>query len=130
MGPPGPLSSRSGSRYSMSRTYGPRDIISSLSLKVGDNTYLMFFSIHNKSLWLRHEHVFFQVSIQESSLHIHLMNFPSILCCQGKYSTDGSLFCCGGGDYPHIQHLIYVQILFPQAFLCSFQVIHLIYTCS
>jgi hypothetical protein len=28
MGPLGPCSSRSGSRYSMSRTYGPRDIIS------------------------------------------------------------------------------------------------------
>jgi hypothetical protein len=28
MGPPGPCSSRSGSRYSMSRTCGPRDIIS------------------------------------------------------------------------------------------------------
>jgi hypothetical protein len=28
MGPPGPHSSQSGSQYSMSRTYGPRDIIS------------------------------------------------------------------------------------------------------
>jgi hypothetical protein len=38
--PPGPCSSRSGSWYSMSRTCGPRDIISSLSLKVGDNRVL------------------------------------------------------------------------------------------
>jgi hypothetical protein len=37
MGPPGPCSSRSGSRYSMSRTCGPRDIISLVIPKVGDN---------------------------------------------------------------------------------------------
>jgi hypothetical protein len=37
MGPPGPWSSRSGSRYSMSRTCGPRDIISLVIPKVGDN---------------------------------------------------------------------------------------------
>jgi hypothetical protein len=37
MGPPGPCSSRSGSRYSMSRTCGPRDIISLVIPKLGDN---------------------------------------------------------------------------------------------
>jgi hypothetical protein len=37
MGPPGPCSSRSGSQYSMSRTCGPRDIISLVIPKVGDN---------------------------------------------------------------------------------------------
>jgi hypothetical protein len=37
MGPPGPCSIRSGSRYSMSRTCGPRDIISLVIPKVGDN---------------------------------------------------------------------------------------------
>jgi hypothetical protein len=36
MGPPGPCSSRSGSRYSMSRTCGPRDIISLVIPKLGD----------------------------------------------------------------------------------------------
>jgi hypothetical protein len=37
MGPLGPCSSRYGSRYSMSRNYGPRDIISLFIPKVGDN---------------------------------------------------------------------------------------------
>jgi hypothetical protein len=37
MGPPGPCSSRSGSQYSMSRTYGTRDIISLVIPKLGDN---------------------------------------------------------------------------------------------
>jgi hypothetical protein len=37
MGLPGPCSSRSGSRYSMSRTCGPRDIISLLIPKLEDN---------------------------------------------------------------------------------------------
>jgi hypothetical protein len=40
MGPLGPCSSRSGSRYSMSRTYGPRDIISLVIPKLGDNIWL------------------------------------------------------------------------------------------
>jgi hypothetical protein len=40
MGPPGPCSSRSGSRYSMSRTCGPRHIISLVIPKLGDNKYL------------------------------------------------------------------------------------------
>jgi hypothetical protein len=35
MGPLGPCSSRSVSRYSMSRTYGPRDIISLVIPKLG-----------------------------------------------------------------------------------------------
>jgi hypothetical protein len=35
MGPPGPCSSRSSSRYSMSRTCGPRDIISLVIPKLG-----------------------------------------------------------------------------------------------
>jgi hypothetical protein len=37
MGPPGPCSSRSGSRYSMSRTCGPQDIISLVIPKLGNN---------------------------------------------------------------------------------------------
>jgi hypothetical protein len=41
MGPPGPCSSRSGSRYSMSRTCGPRDIISLVIPKLGDNNVLL-----------------------------------------------------------------------------------------
>jgi hypothetical protein len=40
MGPPGPCSSRSGSRYSMSRTCGPRDTISLVIPKLGDNIWL------------------------------------------------------------------------------------------
>jgi hypothetical protein len=40
MGPPGPCSSRSGSQYSMSRTCGPRDIISLVIHKVGENIWL------------------------------------------------------------------------------------------
>jgi hypothetical protein len=40
MGPLGPCSSRSASRYSMSRTYGPRDIISLVIPKLGDNIWL------------------------------------------------------------------------------------------
>jgi hypothetical protein len=35
MGPPGPCSSRSDSQYSMSRTCGPRDIISLVIPKMG-----------------------------------------------------------------------------------------------
>jgi hypothetical protein len=38
MGPPGPGSSQYGSRYSMSRTCGPRDIISLVIPRLGDNT--------------------------------------------------------------------------------------------
>jgi hypothetical protein len=38
MGPPGPCSSRSGSRYSMFRTCGLQDIISLVIPKLGDNT--------------------------------------------------------------------------------------------
>jgi hypothetical protein len=37
MGPPGPGSSQYGSRYSMSRTCGPRDIISLVIPRLGDN---------------------------------------------------------------------------------------------
>jgi hypothetical protein len=37
MDPLGPCSSQSGSRYSMSRTCGPRDIISLVIPKLGDN---------------------------------------------------------------------------------------------
>jgi hypothetical protein len=36
MGPPGPCSSRSSSRYSMSRTCGSRDIISLVIPRLGD----------------------------------------------------------------------------------------------
>jgi hypothetical protein len=39
MGPPWPGSSRSGSRYSMSRTCGPRDIISLVIPRLGDNSH-------------------------------------------------------------------------------------------
>jgi hypothetical protein len=53
MGPPEPCSSRYGSRYSMSRTCGPRDIISYLSLKVGDNTAFGVFL----SMDLTHAHI-------------------------------------------------------------------------
>jgi hypothetical protein len=37
MGPPRPSSSQYGSRYSMSRTCGPRDIISLVIPRIGDN---------------------------------------------------------------------------------------------
>jgi hypothetical protein len=37
VGPPRPCSGQSCSRYSMSRTCGPRDMISQLSIKSGDN---------------------------------------------------------------------------------------------
>jgi hypothetical protein len=37
MGSPGPCSSQSVSRYSMSRTRGPRDIISLVIPRLGDN---------------------------------------------------------------------------------------------
>jgi hypothetical protein len=38
MGLPGPDSSQYGSQYSMSRIYGPRDIISLVIPRLGDNT--------------------------------------------------------------------------------------------
>ena len=40
MGPLGPCSSRSDSQYSMSRTCGPRDIISLVIPRLGDNKVL------------------------------------------------------------------------------------------
>jgi hypothetical protein len=40
MGPSTPCSSLSGSRYSMSRTCGPRDIISLVIPRLGDNIWL------------------------------------------------------------------------------------------
>jgi hypothetical protein len=40
MGHPGPCSSQSGSHYSMSRTCGPRDIISLVIPRLGDNMTL------------------------------------------------------------------------------------------
>ena len=40
MGPLGPCSSRFESRYSMSRSCGPRDIISLVIPKLGDNIWL------------------------------------------------------------------------------------------
>jgi hypothetical protein len=74
MGPPGPCSSRSGSRYSMSRTCGPRDIISLVIPKVGDNRlpqdlqqlslvdqaiyiYYIFFSLFQKFLLTHHQYL-------------------------------------------------------------------------
>ena len=56
----------------------------------------MFLYLHNKTFWLRHEDIFFQVSIQESCFYIHLVDFPPILCCHGEQSVDGIPFCCGG----------------------------------
>jgi hypothetical protein len=41
MGPPGPCSIRFGSRYSMSRICGPRDIISLVIPRLGDNIFLV-----------------------------------------------------------------------------------------
>jgi hypothetical protein len=38
LGPPGPCSSQSGSRYSMSKTYGPQDIISLVIPGLGINS--------------------------------------------------------------------------------------------
>ena len=46
--------------------------------------HTFFFSFHNKAFWMRHEDILFQVSIQESSLYTHLMNFPPIMCSQRK----------------------------------------------
>jgi hypothetical protein len=47
MGPPGPCSSQSGSRYSMSRTCGPRDIISLVIPRLGDNiTFVLVMLSH------------------------------------------------------------------------------------
>jgi hypothetical protein len=40
MGPPGPCSSRSDSWYSMSQTFGPREIISLVIPRLGDNIWL------------------------------------------------------------------------------------------
>ena len=45
-------------------------------------TYLVFLSFHNKSFWMRHEDILFQVSIQERIIHIHLVKFPPIMCSQ------------------------------------------------
>jgi hypothetical protein len=53
MGPPGPGSSQYGSRYSMSRTCGPQDIISLVIPRLGDNianlktTYEMYEALKN-----------------------------------------------------------------------------------
>jgi len=56
----------------------------------------LFFSIHHKSFKLRHEDIHFQVSIQWSGLHIHLMKFSFILSSHEKFSMNGRTFCsCG-----------------------------------
>jgi hypothetical protein len=49
MGPPGPGSSQYGSRYSMSRTCGPRDIISLVIPRIGDNR-LFIMKLYDQSL--------------------------------------------------------------------------------
>ena len=36
------------------------------------------------------------VVLQESNFYIHLMEFPTIMSCQGKECPDGSQFYCGG----------------------------------
>ena len=48
MGPPWPCSGQSCSRYSMSRTCGPRDMISLLSLRIEDNTHLHLATCRSK----------------------------------------------------------------------------------
>jgi hypothetical protein len=45
MGPPGPGSSQYGSRYSMSRTCGPQDIISLVIPRLGDNRSNSFMEV-------------------------------------------------------------------------------------
>ena len=47
-----------------------------------DLACLLFLSLHNKTLWFRHKDILFQVSIQESNLHIHLMKCPPFMCNQ------------------------------------------------
>jgi hypothetical protein len=53
MGPPGPGSSQYASRYSMSRTFGPRDIISLVIPRLGDNMH--HFDDEMGSLMMRHD---------------------------------------------------------------------------
>jgi hypothetical protein len=47
MGPPGPGSSQYGSRYSMSRTCGPRDIISLVIPRLGENKSILQLIVEN-----------------------------------------------------------------------------------
>jgi hypothetical protein len=50
MGPPGPGSSQYGSQYSTSRTCGPRDIISLVISRLGDNTIDTLESSNEKTM--------------------------------------------------------------------------------
>jgi hypothetical protein len=84
MGPPGPCSSRSGSRYSMSRTCGPRDIISLVIPKVGDTKV----------------HLLINISNGESFLHIH----KSIQILHLSFEKE--LIGCAIFENPSINHLV------------------------
>ena len=67
MGPPGPGSSQYGSRYSMSRTCGPRDIISLVIPTLGDNRPHK--EIEGDSIYInkRHDH-FIYTSLSQALL--------------------------------------------------------------
>jgi hypothetical protein len=67
MGPPGPGSSQYGSRYSMSRTCGPRDIISLVIPRLGDNKIKVEVK-YNKCLFI------------VVSLHLVVSFIYSLLC--------------------------------------------------
>jgi hypothetical protein len=54
MGPLSPFSSRYGSRYSMSRTCGPRDIISLFIPRLGDNRYHHQFLLLDKNYFIHY----------------------------------------------------------------------------
>jgi hypothetical protein len=54
MGPIGPCSSRFGSQYSMSRTCGPRDIISLVIPRLGDNTLYGYVQQDNQAARVLH----------------------------------------------------------------------------
>ena len=43
----------------------------------------------NISKWLIYINLFFKNTIKNARFHIHLIHRPLILCCNGKYSSDG-----------------------------------------
>lgn len=61
---------------------------------MGLHTFI-FLSLHNKTFRVRHKNILFQIPIQESCLHVHLMEFSSFMYYQREYGLDGHPFHCG-----------------------------------
>ncbi|KAJ0431967.1 hypothetical protein HanIR_Chr17g0854161 [Helianthus annuus] len=53
----------------------------------------MLIAWHNKTLWLFHIYLLIQITIQESSFHIHLVNYKIVYCSQGNQQSNSGYSC-------------------------------------